>query len=177
MRQEDSIFFVGVRPTFADKRLIRKRAFVLLFCRRDPDQRSGAFWHVLCNRRRRTASPAAGELRLQLLAALRANPRFARRGLRGDCECAQRRGLEPILHPQLRPGFEHRQIAERARQVLIADFRLDARHDQNVAGVRNLQQRRGAEHALQRSDLRKAATSAPCSKASTRADPTTTPST
>ncbi|MEA3173214.1 MAG: hypothetical protein QOF42_625, partial [Gammaproteobacteria bacterium] len=47
MGPDDSIFFVGVRPTFTGKRLIRKRARELFFSGGDAVSSSGADARVL----------------------------------------------------------------------------------------------------------------------------------
>jgi hypothetical protein len=53
-----------------------------------------------------------------------------------------------ILDIQLWPGFQHRQIAQGARQILISEFALDAGGQQHIARMRHLDQRRGTEHSL-----------------------------
>jgi hypothetical protein len=47
MGPDDSIFFVGVRPTFTGKRLIRKRVRELFFGGDDAVSSSGTYSHVL----------------------------------------------------------------------------------------------------------------------------------
>jgi hypothetical protein len=61
-----------------------------------------------------------------MFAAMGTDPRGTGRLLRGARQSPQGRGLIFILDEQLRPGLEHRQIAERTREVVIAQFALDA---------------------------------------------------
>src|SRR5258706_10410626 len=147
-------------------------------------------WHMRCIG---STAPAAGELRLEHLAAVLAGPGRAGRRGGGAGQGAQRGLFVGIVDIQLRPGFQHRQIPQGAGQVLIAQFALNPGGQQHVAGMRYLYQRRGTEHSLHesaclmlrviasygtsRKDLKNALTSSPRSKTSTKAEPTTTPST
>src|ERR1700722_3372771 len=147
-------------------------------------------WHMGCIR---SAAPAARKLRFEHLAAVLASPGGAGRRGGGAGQGAQRGLFVGILDEQLRPGFQHRQIPQGAGQILIAQFALNPGGQQHEAGMGQLFQRRGTEHPLHesaclvlrviasygtsRNDLKKALTSSPRSRTSTKAEPTTTPST
>jgi hypothetical protein len=98
--------------------------------------------------KRGSAAPASDELRLEPLPALPANPGRTRGCGGGLLEGEQRGPLQIIVHPQLRPGFQHRQIAQGARQILIAQLAVDSGGDQHIAGVRDLQQCGSSKHPL-----------------------------
>jgi hypothetical protein len=95
-------------------------------------------WHTLCTLKRRAAAPAGCELRFELLTALRASPGSPRRCSGGLLERTQGRRFERVLYHQLRPGFQHRQITERAGEILISQLAVDAGCDQNIARMRDL---------------------------------------
>src|SRR5580698_2891489 len=111
---------VGVCLTRVCKRLKTKPGFGSSNLPRTREPSWNHRWHTLCTARGRTAAPAGQELRLQLLPALAAGPGLARRRGRRLLQSPQRRRLEWIFDPELRPRLEHRQIAESSCQVLIA---------------------------------------------------------
>jgi hypothetical protein len=114
-------------------------------------RRPDAIWHIRCIFRGlrhapvlwgcdfRAAAPTLSKLRLRLLTAGRACPRDARRGGRGARQSTERETLVGIIDIELGPGFHHRQIAERACQVLIAQLALDSGADEHIACMRDLQ--------------------------------------
>ncbi len=97
----------------------------------------------------RSAAPTLCELGLQPLAAGSAGPGSTDRRRRGSCQSAEREAFIGIVHVKLRPRFHHRQIAHRARQILVAQLALNPGGNEHVARVSNLQQGRGSVHSFQ----------------------------
>ena len=140
---------VSVCLTGAFKQLNIKAALGLLESLPRAALRETHDWHTLCTLKRCAAAPAGCELRFELLTALRASPGSPRRCGGGFLERTQGRRFERVLYPKLRPGFQHRQITERAGEILISQLAVDAVCDQNIAGMRDLQERGCAKYSFQ----------------------------
>jgi hypothetical protein len=95
-----------------------------------------------------TTTPTRGELRGQHFRALGTGPRNASGCGSGFFQGAQGGRFEVILHPELRPSFEHGQITHRARKILVAQLRFDPSRDEQVARMRDLNQRCGAKYSF-----------------------------
>jgi hypothetical protein len=85
------------------------------------------------------APPALGKLRFQLFTATGARPQSTDWRRCGSSQGAQCQRFVVIVDIELRPGLHHREIAQRAGQILIPQLALNSGGDEHVASMRHLQ--------------------------------------
>src|SRR5690606_12590738 len=130
-----------------------------------------------------SAAPAGGKLAFVLGPAMSAPPGRARAFVidSGPVDELQRAiVVEVVFHPQLRPHFLERNLADDGTEIFVADERGDAFARQDIAVMADRDERVGGcqfFHSLgcPASVRRKAAGSSPRSRTSTSAEPTIAP--
>jgi hypothetical protein len=83
-------------------------------------------------------APTLEKLRFDFLAAAGANPGVAGGDRDRPGKRAERESFVYIVDIKLRPRFHHRQVAQGAGKILVAQFALDTGRDEHVARVRDL---------------------------------------